>query len=181
MRKSGRDGGLTGRGIVGRGMFEAFPPSEEDGGAAAVGAMRQFVERIRATGAPEDILPCRFDLAATGNSDTGGDYGEHYWQMRLSPARREGRLVAIHQLAQGVTACMLKARLAELRRRGGVRRPPRSAASASIPLRGISSATPQSTGCSASRRTRWGRTPPPSSTASIPRLRAASMPRWNAS
>ncbi|WP_281827051.1 sensor histidine kinase [Jannaschia rubra] len=104
--------GSVGRDVAGQGMFQAFPPTEEDGGAAAMDAIRDAVDRIRATGMPEEIGPYRFDILRTD-----GTYAEHHWQMRLSPVQRQDRLVAILQIAQDVTATVLSDRLSESLRR----------------------------------------------------------------
>jgi two-component sensor histidine kinase len=117
----------VGRDIAGQGMFEAFPPTDEDGGAAAMDAIRQSVGRIRATGASDEIGPYRFDIAASGDSYAGGGYEEHHWQMQLSPVHRNGRLVAILQIAQDVTKTVLSDRLA-----GSLRRAAQSTAALSF-------------------------------------------------
>ena len=108
-----RMSGSVGRDVVGRPMFEAFPPSAESAdAAAAVKAITDVVDRIKATGRPEEVGPARFDL-----KDEHGVYHEHHWQMHFAPLRRDGRLVAIMQSASDVTEAVLRRRLAETHRR----------------------------------------------------------------
>ncbi|MBV2360496.1 PAS domain S-box protein [Thalassococcus sp. CAU 1522] len=101
-----------GRSVTGLGMFEAFPPSGDADGSAAVDAIRSTVARMRETRAPEQIGPYRFDLP-----DDDGAYSEYHWQMHFAPIFLDGRMEAILQTAQDVTEAVLTAKLAASHRR----------------------------------------------------------------
>ncbi|MDU8945865.1 sensor histidine kinase [Ovoidimarina sediminis] len=94
--------------ITGQGMFEAFPPSEDADGRAAMQAIRDSVVRIVKSGKPEQIGPYRYDLS-TGD----GRFVEHHWLIRMSPVSVNGEVAAILQLGQDVTQSVLDARLAD--------------------------------------------------------------------
>lgn len=102
----------TDRDVIGRPMFAAFPPSDDESGAAAKAAIESSVERIRQSLTSEDIGPYRFDL-----QDRNGDYVEHHWQMRMSPVTEDGEVVAILQVAQDVTETVLANRVSETLKR----------------------------------------------------------------
>ena len=98
--------------IENRPMFEAFPPNDDDNGAAAKEAIYQSVARIRETKAAEEIGPYRFDLR-----DEHGSFVEHHWQMKMSPVELNNEVVAILQVAEDVTHSVLYARMAETLKR----------------------------------------------------------------
>lgn len=98
--------------VAGRGMFEAFPPSEDAEGAAAMQAIRGAVATMLETRAPTDIGPYRYDLRSAD-----GAFVEYHWQMRMSPVVREERVAAILQVAQDVTREVLDRRLSDALRR----------------------------------------------------------------
>ncbi len=95
------------REVEGLTMEEAFPPTAETGGAAALDAMADTFARLRDGGAAEEIGPYRFDLR-----DEAGTYVEHHWTMQLSAVAQGGRVVAVMQVAQDVTATVLADRMA---------------------------------------------------------------------
>jgi two-component sensor histidine kinase len=101
-----------GRDVIGLPMFEAFPPNEEDGGDAAVAALRKAAQDLRNGAGTVDIGPYRFDLP-----DARGAYVEHHWQIRMSPIMQDGRVTAILQVAQDVTQKLLSQQLAETQKR----------------------------------------------------------------
>ena len=101
--------------IEGRGMFEAFPPSDDEGGDAAMRAIRDAVDEMLDTGAPVEIGPYRYDLQAAD-----GTFVEHHWLIRMSPVSEGGRVTAILQVAQDVTRSVLDRELAETLKRAAV-------------------------------------------------------------
>lgn len=105
-----------GRDVSGQGMFEAFPPNEEDGGDAAVAALRGTAEAIRNGKSSVEVGPYRFDLPGPD-----GDYVEHHWQMQMSRIETDGTLVGILQVAQDVTHKVLNQRLADTHKRASRR------------------------------------------------------------
>ncbi|MDC0739095.1 PAS domain-containing protein [Cognatishimia sp. SS12] len=102
-----------GRDVVGMGMFEAFPPSEdaEDGGAAKQ-AIYDTVAQIMETGTATEIGPYRYDLTTEN-----GDYAEYHWIIRTSPVMRDGKVVACLQVAEDVTRQELDRHLSDALRR----------------------------------------------------------------
>lgn len=96
------------RDVEGLALEEAFPPTGETGGAAALDAMFAAFARLRDGGAAEEIGPYRFDLP-----DAAGTYVEHHWTMQLSAVEQDGRIVAVMQVAQDVTAAVLADRMAQ--------------------------------------------------------------------
>ena len=104
--------GSVGADVAGMGMFEAFPPSEDAGGADAVNFIRNATEEVVRSGKPQEVGPARFDLL----SDEG-HYVEHHWQMHFAPVRKDGKIIAILQTARDVTEATLSARLAQSHRR----------------------------------------------------------------
>ncbi|WP_160764051.1 sensor histidine kinase [Kangsaoukella pontilimi] len=101
--------------IAGRGMFEAFPPTDEEGGDAAMDAIRSTVRAILETGAPVSIGPYRYDLV-----NEAGDYEERYWKIQMSPIVEEGETVAILQIARDVTDRVLSEELSSAEKRSAV-------------------------------------------------------------
>ena len=101
-----------GRDVENMALFEAFPPNEKDGGAAAREAIYQSVARICETKEAEEIGPYRFDLR-----DENGNFVEHHWQMRMSPVETNNQVIAILQIAEDVTRSVLSLRLSEALKR----------------------------------------------------------------
>lgn len=104
--------GSVGSDIAGMGMFEAFPPSSEDGGSDAVDFIRKATDEVLRSGKPQEVGPARFDLL-----NDEGHYVEHHWQMHFAPIRKDGEIIAILQTARDVTEATLTARLAQSHRR----------------------------------------------------------------
>ena len=101
-----------GRDVVGLGMFEAFPPSSDADGSAAMAAIKDTVARMVRSGSAEQIGPYRFDLPGPD-----GEYREHHWEMHFAPITVDGRIEAILQTAQDVTETVLTRKLADTHRR----------------------------------------------------------------
>lgn len=104
--------GSSGVEVSGRPMFEAFPPSSDDGGDAARAAIYDAVATMLDTGKTCDIGPYRYDL-----QDEDGSFQEHHWQIRMSPVVQDGEITAILQIAQDVTQDVLDRQLSETLRR----------------------------------------------------------------
>ena len=104
--------GSHGLEVEGRGMFEAFPPTGEGEGAAAMAAIRLAVARIVETHEPVEMEPYRYDLR-----DADGAYVEHHWSIRMSPVVEDGAVTAVLQVAQDVTREVLDRRLSDTLRR----------------------------------------------------------------
>jgi two-component sensor histidine kinase len=98
--------GSVGVDMTGLGMFEAFPPSDDKEGTAAMRAIREAVETMRATGEPVNIGPYRYDIREDGG------FVEHHWRMQISPVVEGGEIVGFLQVAQDATREVLDARLA---------------------------------------------------------------------
>ena len=94
--------------ILGKGMFEAFPPSADEAGAAAMEAIVDAVARIKATHRDVEIGPYRYDL-----KNAAGDYVEHHWLIKMSPVVSGGHVAAVVQTATDVTDQVLNSRLAK--------------------------------------------------------------------
>ena len=98
--------------VTGRGMFEAFPPSDDADGFAAMQAIRDAVATMCATGKSTEIGPYRYDL-----KDADGDFVEYHWLIRMSPVVSDGKVTAVLQVAEDATRAVLDKRLAETLRR----------------------------------------------------------------
>jgi two-component sensor histidine kinase len=112
----GRMTASEGRDVAGQPLFEAFPPNAEDGGDAAVTALRETADAIRNGEVSVEIGPYRFDLPGAD-----GNYLEHHWQMQMSRIETDGTLTAILQVAQDVTHKVLNERLADTHKRASRR------------------------------------------------------------
>ncbi len=102
--------------VVGLGMFEAFPPSEDYEGTAAMDAIRSAVIEMVASLQPSYIGPYRYDLHSCG-----GGFVEHHWRIRMSPVMSQGRVAAILQVAQDVTQEVLATKLSETLQRAAAK------------------------------------------------------------
>lgn len=102
----------VGRDVSGKGMFDAFPPSDEANAAEAMAYVHEATSDVMRSGAPREVGPTRFDLP-----DAHGNYIEHYWTMHFTPIRRDGQIVAILQTAQNVTEKTLTELMAQSHRR----------------------------------------------------------------
>lgn len=98
--------------VAGRGMFDAFPPTDEAEGAAAQAAIRDAVAEIRETGQPVTIGPYRYDL-----ENASGVFEERHWTMQMSPVYQAGELSCILQVSQDMTDSVLSGQLAIAQKR----------------------------------------------------------------
>ena len=103
--------GSVGLEVAGQGMFEAFPPTQDEEGKAAMTAILDTVAEMRETKTSKEIGPYRYDL------QTDGRFVEYHWRISMSPVVSDGELVAVLQVAQDVTREVLDKRLSETLRR----------------------------------------------------------------
>ena len=106
----------VGKDVIGMDMFEAFPPSEDYEGTAAMDAIRASVMEMVSTLKHVDIGPYRYDLASSD-----GGFVEHHWRIRMSPVLSNGRVAAILQVAQDVTQEVLATKLSETLQRAAAK------------------------------------------------------------
>jgi two-component sensor histidine kinase/PAS domain-containing protein len=104
--------GTHGLAIAGRGMFEAFPPNDEDEGAAAKAAILSVVKEMHASLRPVTIGPYRYDLKLDD-----GAFVERHWRIQMSPIVEDGRLNGVMQIAQDITDEVFQTRLSDALRR----------------------------------------------------------------
>lgn len=98
--------------VRGQGLFEAFPPSEDADGAAAMQAIHTAVDQMMNSRTSVDIGPYRYDL-----QDDQGAFVEHHWRMQMSPVIVDDTVVAFLQVAQDATRDVLDKLLADSLRR----------------------------------------------------------------
>lgn len=98
--------------VVGRGIFDAFPPTDEADGAAAMAAIHDAVAQIRENGEAVTIGPYRYDL-----KNAAGSFEERHWTMQMSPVYEAGKLSCILQVAQDMTESVLSGQLAVAQKR----------------------------------------------------------------
>lgn len=88
--------------IVGRGIFEVFPDAPGDVGATGVHNLRDSLERVRLTGAPDTMAVQRYPVRRPASS--GGEFEERFWSSVNSPALRDdGTLAFIIHRVEDVT------------------------------------------------------------------------------
>lgn len=88
--------------IVGRYIFDVFPDNPNDPAAHSVADVRAALERILATGEPNELPVQRYALA---DPDHPGQFIEHYWQSRNAPVLDEqGRVTHLIQTVVNITA-----------------------------------------------------------------------------
>jgi PAS domain S-box-containing protein len=75
-----RDGGTTRESIIGKGVFEAYPPNSADVNDTGASNLRASLEKVLA-GKQPDILPVqRYDVAGED-----GTYAERFWRVENRP------------------------------------------------------------------------------------------------
>jgi PAS domain S-box-containing protein len=84
--------------LVGRGLFEVFPGSPADRGAASAANLRASVERVVRRGVADAMAVEKYDLRRPQSE--GGALEERYWSLLNSPVLGPGGEVAyiIHQV-----------------------------------------------------------------------------------
>lgn len=104
--------GSVGIDVVGRGMFDAFPPNDSGEGAAAKDAIQSAVKQMYDTLQSKAIGPYRYDL-----KKTDGSFEERHWRIQMSPIIMNGTFSAVLQIVHDATDEVLKARLEDSLRR----------------------------------------------------------------
>ena len=101
--------------MIGRPLFEVFPANPDAPDANAEAPLRRSVERVRATGAPDQMPVVKHDVESL---DAPGGYEERYWQLIHSPLRgADGAVAGILQTARNVTEEVGLRRVEDARRR----------------------------------------------------------------
>jgi PAS domain S-box-containing protein len=85
-------------GLLGRGMFEAFPDNPDDPRPTGVHNLRQSFETVLATGAPHAMALQKYDVRRPD-----GRFEERYWAPLNSPVVLAGRVAYIIHRVQDVT------------------------------------------------------------------------------
>ncbi len=95
-----RASGLTRDQVIGRNVLEAFPTSPSDPDAGGAASLRTSLERVLATGAPDEMGIVRYDIARAG----GGDFEHRLWRVTNTPVLGEdGAVRYILNAAEDVT------------------------------------------------------------------------------
>lgn len=86
--------------IVGRGLFDVFPDNPDDPNATGVARLRQSLERVLATNAPDTMAVQKYDVKGVD-----GSFEERYWSPMNSPVLGRDRAVQyiVHRV-EDVTA-----------------------------------------------------------------------------
>jgi PAS domain S-box-containing protein len=102
---------MTGRradDLIGRKMFDAFPPKPGEDAASAVRAIEASVESMIATGEPVTIDQQQHDLV-----NGQGVYEQRYWSIVQWPVHEGDKVVALLQRAEDVTEQVRQRRLTD--------------------------------------------------------------------
>jgi two-component sensor histidine kinase len=92
--------------VIGKEMFEAFPPNPGDGKGSAEIAMRKAVGQIVATCKPRELSELQHDLV-----DEDGRYEQRFFNAVHWPVKLGGQVVAILQRSEDVTDKVRERRL----------------------------------------------------------------------
>ena len=94
---------LTGRevqALIGRNVFDTFPPNPHDPAAQGLRDLRESLESVVATG-ERDVMPLtRYDLEEPGRP---GVFDERYWDIVNIPVMADGRVSHVILRAMDVT------------------------------------------------------------------------------
>ncbi len=108
--------GRTRQDIIGRPVFEAFPPQPDAMDSSGVSRVQVSFERARDTGRPDTMPVQKYDIPDTA---TGG-LVERYWSLISVPVLdQSGRTTLIVQRAEDITEYVLERRRDEDARRSG--------------------------------------------------------------
>ena len=105
---------MTGRrrdDVVGRAMFDAFPPSPDGPDTEAV--IRASVARVEASGEPDDIPVQQHDLPGRD----GEGLERRYWRVTHAPIVSNGAMAAILQISRDITPERMREAKADLHQR----------------------------------------------------------------
>lgn len=104
LRMTGRDPGD----LIGRRMFDAFPPKPGEDAASAENAITASVAEIIATGKPNEMPEQQHDIP-----NEAGVYVPRYWSIVQWPVTEEGEVVAIVQRSEEITERVRQRRLTQ--------------------------------------------------------------------
>ena len=104
--------GLSADAIVGKTMFEAFPPNPDEAGASAEAAIRQAVAAVLETGREADIGEVRHDIV-----NAKGEFEARYFVAIHWPIIEDGQTVALLQRSEDITARVRERRLLQTEKR----------------------------------------------------------------
>ena len=107
--------GVSRDAMIGRAIFDVFPPNPDAPDASAETPLRESVERVRLSGAADTLPAVKHDIE---RADVPGTYEERFWQLIHSPLRSTaGEVVGVLQTARDVTVEMGARHLEDARRR----------------------------------------------------------------
>ena len=87
--------------IVGRDIFEVFPDNPDDSTATGVGNLRDSLERVRASGAPDTMAVQQYDIRRPDSE--GGGFETRWWSPINSPVLVDGTVSYIIHRVEDVT------------------------------------------------------------------------------
>jgi PAS domain-containing protein len=88
--------------MLGRYLFDVFPDNPHDPTAHSVAEVRAALERVLATGQPNELPTQRYALP---DPEHPGQFVEHFWQSRNTPVLDEqGRVTHLIQTVVNITA-----------------------------------------------------------------------------
>ena len=112
--------GITAERLVGRRVFEAFPPNPDDPEADAEAELQASSDRVVETGEPHELPLRQHDVMGSD-----GRYAVRYWRVVNSPVCADpadpGRVTHIIHTAEDVTKSVLGDRVHEAKRRAAMR------------------------------------------------------------
>jgi PAS domain S-box-containing protein len=107
-----RSARLTPERVLGKPLFETFPDNPDDPGATGQANLRASLERVLATGLPDEMPIQRYDVERT--PEEGGGFEERYWLPFNSPILGEnGKVEWIIHRAEDVTEIVHRGAAAE--------------------------------------------------------------------
>src|SRR6185295_10783591 len=71
--------------LIGKSVFDAFPPSPEDAGGAGRAAVREVLEEALREGTPRTLPLQRYDVRRP--AERGGGFEKRYWTAQVTPLR----------------------------------------------------------------------------------------------
>ena len=87
--------------LLGRGLFEAFPPNPDDPDTTDEAAVRLSVERVRETGETDAMPVVRYDIERPSEP---GTFDTRYWEIMHSPLVQGEAMVGVLQTSRDITA-----------------------------------------------------------------------------
>ena len=107
-----RNARFTPERVLGKPLFETFPDNPDDPGATGQANLRASLERVLATGLPDEMPIQRYDVERT--PEEGGGFEERYWLPFNSPILgQNGEVEWIIHRAEDVTEIVRRGAAAE--------------------------------------------------------------------